>query len=114
MVHFIDGRGLFSYRPRNVSLNTTPQAVLSANPNRWGVIISDSGGAQLTISIDQGIAGLNGHIFLGTANPSQPTFFNWDNCGPIIMSTWYMCRSLSGVGNTGIVEIIYQPPGVVL
>lgn len=113
MVHFVDGRTLFTYRTRSVSLNTVPLLVLAANPNRWGVIISDSAGAQLTISIDQALAGLAGHVFIGTSNPSQPSFFNWDNIGPVIMSPWYICHTLSGTSFCGITEIIYQPPGQV-
>jgi hypothetical protein len=110
VVHFIDGRTLFSYRPRSVALNTVPIQVLAPNPNRWGVIISDSTGGPLTISVDQAIAGLNGHIFLGQATVSQPTYFNWDNIGPVILAAWYICRTLSGTSQCGVTEILYQPP----
>jgi hypothetical protein len=88
--------------------NATPQKMVSANPNRVAMIISDQAGSIQLGTVDKQPSTSFGLICLSSSY--QTVMLAFDLHGPLVQEEWWCCR-LSGTSTTGIIEIIYSPSG---
>lgn len=101
----------WTYRVSNVATSAGSSVLLvKKDPTRWGWLCTDSGTSTAnTFSVDTPILGALGHYFQNAELSTKPVYFSFDKFGPIVQSAWYVCRTVSGVGNVGVIEILQVP-----